>query len=173
MGACGERVIHVRVCLKEVVKRSVESTCEYGCFQSMLTFHSTLGQKILDWAYKYAVKEITALLSAEEHYLKCTYHFHPRATIFTSLMWLLILVLKNILYHYVYMYVCMCHGIWSCMSSSSSSMSLVGPSGFSGLNRAVRIFPNRPGFCCCRRSLWDIWEKRQGDRDKDTKDRES
>jgi len=48
--------------------------------------------------------------------------------------------------------VCVCHGIWSC-SSSSSSMSLVWTSGFSGPNRADRIFPNRPGLCCCRRSL--------------------
>lgn len=44
------------------------------------------------------------------------------------------------------------HGIWICSSSSSSSGSLGGPSGFSGLNRADLIFPNRPGLFC-RRSL--------------------
>lgn len=47
-------------------------------FKATSTFHSTLGQKILDWDCKYAVKEITALLSAEEDYHKCTYHFQEQ-----------------------------------------------------------------------------------------------
>lgn len=51
---------------------------------------------------------------------------------------------------------CVCHGICSWSSSSSSSMSLFVLSGFSGLYLAVRIFPNKPGLCCCRRSLREL-----------------
>lgn len=49
--------------------------------------------------------------------------------------------------------VCVSHGICSCSPSSPSSTSLVGSSGLSEPNRADLIFPNKPGFCCCRRSL--------------------
>lgn len=58
-------------------------------------------------------------------------------------------------------------GICNWSSFSSSSRWLLVPSWSSGLYRAVRILPNKTGFCCCRRNLRQIEGK---DRKCDTLD---